>query len=457
VIGRSDFLCIAIACAAAALLLAGLWTTGLLAGATAPDTASYFLPLQSGQPWSEMRHPLYGFLAQALGGVGNAHVIALAQAAFHVLAALLLYGGARAGGIGATGALALTLAALFSQSGIYHLRLILPESPAISALIVAFAGTLAATKSGAAFRLLILPVALAAGCAYLLRPSFLPAIVVLPALWYLLARRNAGGIADAWRAVLLLALIAAPFAVQSAYRWQTVGDFNIVSFGGFSMSGLAGFMLTPELIPALPEPIRPTAQAVLAAREAGEAAGLVERTPLNSLGVRSFVSAALGYFDIYARSYDNLVWGEIIKLRGPSESWVAFNERLQAFAVATVVASPVRWAAWIAGATSRLAGRMIVTNLPMVAALVVLAVVALVAFARQTAPAAGGDVAATCFVALAWLACTAPLIVLTTFPATRYIDTGAVLLPAVPAALVLALIHGMRRSPPAGASGAVPR
>jgi len=64
------------------------------------------------------------------------------------------------------------------------------------------------------------------------------------------------------------------------------------------------------------------------------------------------------------------------------------------------------------------------------------------ALARGTAlgPSAA-DLAPVSAVALAWLASTGPLIVLTTFPATRYIDTAGVLIAAVPALLAAAMIE----------------
>ncbi len=443
VISRSDRLCVASLCAAAAILLIALWLTGGLSGAVAPDTASYFTPLQAENPWGEMRHPLYGLLASWAGGNATAPGrVVLIQAILHAAAALLLYAGARVGGIGGIGALCLALAALLSQGSLYQLRLLLPEAPAIAALILAFAGVLAAANSVFAYRLLVLPIALATTLAYLLRPSFLPAIFVVPALWYVLARRNGQG-RRAVRTGLLFCLIAAPFLIQSAYRWQTLGDFNIVSFGGFAMSAPAAFMLSPEIVAGLPEKVRPTGQAILTAREAAEAAGRVARTPLNSTGERSFVSAALGYFDIYARAHDDLLWGVIVKERAPGESWIVFNQRLASFSIATFKAAPLRWAAWVAGATSRLVGRMIVTNAPMVVALAALLIFGGPAFAmRAPLGASAADLPAVCILTLAWLAATAPLAVLVTIPATRYIDTSAVLLPAVPALLAAAIIQG---------------
>ena len=209
------------------------------------------------------------------------------------------------------------------------------------------------------------------------------------------------------------------------------------------MSALAGFMLTPELVADLPESVQPTAQSILSARQSAEAGGRLPRTPLNSVHERSFVSAALGYFDIYAHSHDDFLWGEISKLREPDETWIAFNRRLARFSFATVMAAPGRWAAWIAGGSARLAGRAIVTNAPMLAAMAVLLMTALPAFARRsTLGDCATDLPAVSIVALGWLAATGPLTVLVTFPATRYIDTSAMLLPAIPAILAAAIIQG---------------
>jgi hypothetical protein len=146
---------------------------------------------------------------------------------------------------------------------------------------------------------------------------------------------------------------------QSAIRYRAVGDFNIVSFGGYQMSSMAAFMLTPEIIARLPERARPTAQEILAAREVGENEGAVAQTPLNSSRQRSFMSAAFGYFDIYARSYDDLL-GLIAKTRHSGENWVAFNARLTELSLATAAAAPQQWIAlgWRRGlASHRTSGR----------------------------------------------------------------------------------------------------
>jgi hypothetical protein len=384
-------------------------------------------------------------LATWLGGSATSPgYVAIGQALLHAAATLIFYIGARAADVGRVGAFVLAVVALFSQSGLYHLRLVLPEAPAIAFLLIAFGGTLAASHPGNRFALLLLPTAIAAGIAYLLRPSVLPAMVALPALWWLLAARN-GHTRRVLRTLLLALALATPFLLQSAFRQARVGDFNIVSFGGFQMSAMAGFMIAPEIVDQMSEPVRSTARAVLAARQAGEESGRVARTPLNSAGERSFISAALGYFDVYARSHDDLLYGQIVGLKGGDETWVAFNKRLMDFSVATIAAAPLRWIAWVVGATSRLVGRMIITNATMLVVLAVLLVVSVPAIMRRTQlGSTRADLMSVCAIALAWVASTAPLTVLVTFPATRYIDTAALLIAAPPLLLAIALAEGFR-------------
>ena len=441
---RSDTIWRLFACALVLVAMVALVESGLLASGAAPDTAGYLAAAASDNLWGEPRHPLYGYLAGLFGAnATDAGHVALAQAILHVAAALALFAGARAAGIGRPGSFALFAAALVSQSALLQVPLLLPESPATSCLLLGFAAILAATRSGSSLRFWLVPAAIAVGAAYLLRPAFLPAPFFLAALYAMFAiRRNRPRLL--MRSVILFAALMVPFVIQSGIRLRAVGDFNVVSFGGFQMSAMAGFMLTPEMVDRFPERTRATARAILSGREAAEAAGTVVRTPLNSSGQRSFVSAALGYFDIYARGYDDFLHGVIDKQQPPGESWVAFNRRMMAFSLDTARSAPLRWAAWVAGATSRLAGHMIVTNATMLLALGALAVAALFAAVRRPGPIPACEgLGGVLLVAAAWIGATAPLTVLTTFPATRYIDTAATLLPAIPIAITIAIVHGL--------------
>jgi hypothetical protein len=442
---RSDAVRLSCLGALVLVLLVGLANTGVLGSGVTPDTGGYFVAAASDDLWGGPRHPLYGYLAGLFGAsAADAGYVPLAQAMLHVIASLGLFAGARAAGIGRAGSFSLFAAALVSQSALLQVPLLLPESPAVSCLVLGFAATLAATRSASSLRLWLVLAMIAVGAAYLLRPAFLLAPVFLAALHAAFGLRQNRPRALA-RAVILFAALIAPFVIQSGIRLRAVGDFNIVSFGGFQMSAMAGFMLTPEMVDRFPERTRATARAILSAREAAEAAGAVVRTPLNSSGQRSFVSAALGYFDIYARGYDDFLHGVVDRQQQPDESWVAFNRRMMAFSLDTVMISPPRWAAWIAGATSRLTGHMIVTNAIMLLALGALMAGLLFALVRRTGRIAACDgLGGVLLVAGAWVGATAPLTVLTTFPAIRYIDTAAALLPAVPIALTIAIVRGLR-------------
>ena len=385
-----------------------------------------------------MRNPLYGYAAGLLGGAATSPgAVALAQAALHVASVFVFYGGARLAGIGRIGAFALATAALLAQSNLYHLRLLVPEAPANAFLLSGLGVTLAATRSGRMLALLIVPIVLLVGAGYLLRPTQLPAIAVLPLLYFVYASRRRG--MRLLPPLAFLVALALPFLVQSGVRLRAVGDFNIVSFGGYQMSGLAAFMLDPDLVRRMPDNVRPLAEAVLARRQQAEAAGTVPATPVNSVGERSFASAALGYFDIYARGYDNVLSGVIAPLRPADASWVAWNKQLLAFSLATVLADPLRYLAWVGGATARLVGHAVALNAPMLLALALWFVPSLLAFARRR-DCATEDAGAVSLLALAWFAINGALPVLVTFPAARYIDSAAILLPAIPLALAIALM-----------------
>ena len=437
-IGRPEAIGLLLACALAAA--AALVVSGVVTGSFAPDTSGYFAAAASTNPWGEPRSPLYGYLAGALGAnATDAGMVVLAQTLLHVVSVCIFYTGVRLAGIGRIGAFALATAALLAQSNLYHLRLLLPEAPANALLLAGLGLTLAATRSARMLAWLIVPIMLLVGAGYVLRPTQLPAIAILPALYFVLAWRRRGDRRLLPPLAFMLAL-ALPFLAQSGVRLRAVDDFNIVSFGGYQMSGLATFMLDPPLVARLPDSVRPFAETVLARRQQAEAAGTVPATPLNSDGARAFASAALGYFDIFARGYDNVLSGVIAPLRPADASWVAWNRQLMAFSLATVLADPVRYLAWVGGATARLVGHALALNAPMLLATALWLATLLLAFVRRR-DGTCEDAGAVSLIALAWFACNGALPVLVTFPAARYIDSAAILLPAIPLVLAIGLVR----------------
>ncbi|MDB5592395.1 hypothetical protein [Enterovirga sp.] len=435
-----------LACLAAAGLVAAL--LGVTSGYTpwlSPDTGGYVAAATSPEPWGQARHPLFGWI---LGWLGGPHTrgLPLVQVALYLTGGLALLGALRSYGLSVRAAASLGLSLLGSNLVLLWHNAVHPEllSASLMLLALALAVRLAA---GAALATAGVALAAALGLAYLLRPTFLPGIVLLPLLYGLLARLHGPGPVLS-RALLLLVLCATPFLANAAWRQAKVGDFNIVSFGGFQMSGMAGLMLSPEVVGRLPSDLRPLGQAILDGRTAAEARGDVIATPLNSRGERSFVSAALGYYDLYARTYDSLLYGVIAPLQG-DESWVAWNSRLMRFSVATVRAAPDRYAAWLVGGTARAVGRMVATNVPLVLALALLAPLFAAAAWRRRLPLRPGsaalDVPALLCLTVVYTAAAGALMVVTTFPAARYLDTAGLLLPALPIYAALSLVAGLTR------------
>ena len=437
--------------AIAAGFVAVLWAAGATSPWVLPDTRGYVDVAPYPDFFLGPRLPFYGWLVAALAAIGLGHgAVVGCQVAVHVAAAIALHAGARAIGAAPGGAAALFVAALVSQSFVIYGRGIVPETLAASAALIAVAATLRSAAGARGLRFALLA-GLAAAAAALLRPVFLPLAAILPLLHVGAARImtrpvRAGG------AALIAAAMAAPLVLWVAERARHTGDVNLVAFGGFQMSAMAGLMLTPEIVARFPAAERALAAEILAARTRAEDEGRVVRTPLNSRGERSFVSAAAGYFDIYVRTHDDLLYGAIARLRAPDESWIAFDRRLQRFTLATIRLAPAAYAAWVAGATARLAGRMLAANAPVALAgaawlLLLAATMWTPAVYRRLAPAP--DTLLVTLVVIAYTVAAGAMAVFVVVPAWRYIDTAAILLPALPlyGALRLAGALGRRERP----------
>lgn len=426
-------------------LLAGMALSAILAFAlghfrpqVVPDTDSYFFPFAFPSIFSQQRTPFYAFFVAILGGESSAFaLVPAAQAAILALATLVLYHAVRAWHDDGTPALALTLPVLFGNPVLLYLNSIHPEILAIACILLALAA-LVRLSDDASWRW-HLGFSASLGFGYLLKPAFVFFIPVLPVLYFLLLRlhgRDAVG-AALRRAVLLAAVGAAPFVGYAGLRAATVGDFNIVSFGGLASSGMSGLMVTTDTLPKLKAGHRDLAQTILIERERLAANGTMSLIPLNSTGKRSFPSAALGYFDVLARSYDNVVFDIVLHQQQEGENWVSFNARLQAFTFDVIAAEPLSYITWVVGAGTRIAGLMIVTNPVFLAAFGMLTIVFLLRVvsgaSSTTQPRDGGRAMSflLLIVGAYVLASCLPMLLLT-FPARRYVETAGILLAALP-------------------------
>jgi len=436
----------------AILAIAGRFVPRLM-----PDTPGYLdiagFPAMLAQP----RAPLYGWLVAALDLGRHSYVAVPAfNIATYVAAVWLLVVQLRRYGLSAAAVLSIGAALLFANAFLIDAKWVHPELLSITCALAAVAATVRLVDAPAS-RWAWLTVCVGTGCAYVLRPSFLLLVPALPALYACLAVLRGDALRLSRIAIICIAS-AAPFAAIASLRAATVGDPNIVAFGGFAMSGMATLMLDDDVVARLPADMRPFAAQVLAARRAGEERGRFIGIPRNAGEVRSFYSVALAYYDVLARTYDDMLYVVIMPTRGPDESWIDFNRRLMRFSFAVVRAAPGRYAAWVVGAATRMVGRSITTNLPAALAILAIAVMWPWRLFRQGAPGvtpvARLDVPVMALLAILWLAGAGLLTMLVIAPSTRYIETSSIFV-AAPLLYWAALLVA-RRAPPAPISGAPP-
>ena len=412
-----------------ALSLVILAVAGRFAPQITPDTAGYLeivgFPAMLAQP----RTPLYGWLVAILDLGRGGHVLVPAfQIVTYVAACWLFVAQLRGYGLSRVASLSVGAALLSANALLMVSNWIHPELPAITCALFAFAGTVHLTGPRPRWWAWLL-VCAGAGCAYILRPSFLPLIVVLPAL-FLCLRAVRGDLLAPARAATIFFVSALPFLGIASLRTAMVGDPNIVSFGGYVMSGMAVLMLSDDVVARLPDDIKPFATELLSARRAAEEGGRVIGIPLNASKVRSYSSVTLAYFDVLARTHDDML-SLAESTRKPNESWVDLNRRLMRFSLAVIRAAPDRYAIWVVGASTRAFGRSVVTNLPAMLAILIVAVawpwrlfvnrqVGVTLVSRL-------DIPVMIICAVLWLAAAGSLTVLIHAPATRFIETSSLL------------------------------
>jgi hypothetical protein len=389
------------------------------------DTSGYLNPV--GPLLEHPRPPLYGWLVAPFHARDYALVPAF-QIATYFAACWLLVAELRRYGLSARAGLSLGAALLFANALLTVANNIHPEFPAITCALLAVAATVHLAGPEPRWWGWAL-VCAGSGFAYVLRPSFLPLIAALPALFLCLRALHGERLAFR-RAAIICAISALPFAGIASLRAAAVGDPNITSFGGYVMSGMAILMLSDDVVARLPEDVKPFATGLLAARRAGEESGHFIGIPLNAANVRSYHSAALGYFDVLARTHDDML-RLAQSTQNPGEDWVAFNRRLMRFSLLVIRAAPDRYAAWLVGATTRLFGRSVTTNLPAVLALLVVALAwpwrLLVHGQAGIAPDSRLDFPVMILCGILWLAASGVLTVLIHAPANRFIDTSCLL------------------------------
>ncbi len=367
---------------------------------------------------------------------------------------LALYLGAVVGfGLAAGAYLGSAVRGAIAASPLFYARLVYDHAPDLLADVPAAALALATLalllwlvvrpRSAA----LWLGVGLATFFTYQVRPAYLFLVPLVPAVGFLLtwlADQRRG-----WRSVLrrpaagLAVLTLAPFLLFSTLRWAATGHFGLVSFGGMNLIGIASSMLTPKVVPKLPEATRPLAGAIL------------QRRLLKEMEVRLVYD-----YEQWVERYNRNISGMAIKAaaRMPALSklnrrqlWVEINRRSTELAFALIRQYPTLYARWLRDALVSAFARMAEGTAVRLAALAAAGSWALAALARRRDRAlspvssAGrhhvglGVALGLALAAVAYAAASIFLVVLVEPPIDRYVFAAELLLPSGFLALALAL------------------
>jgi hypothetical protein len=428
-LSRVGYLTLSAMTALSVLILAA---AGRFAPEMTPDTEGYLAIAEFPAMFAQPRAPFYGWLVAILDlGRGSYVAVPAFQIATYLAASWLFVAQLRRYGLSQRAALSVGAALLSGNALLLVSHNIHPEFPAITCALLAFTGTVHLTGPQPRWWGWAL-VCAGAGGAYFLRPSFLPLVATLPAL-FLCLRAARGDLLAPKRAAIIALVSALPFAGIASLRAATVGDPNVASFGGYVMSGMAILMLSDDVVGRLPDDVKPFATELLNARRAGEESGRFIGVPFNASNARSYHSAALAYFDVFARTHDDML-RIAASTRKPGEALVDFNRRLTRFSLLVIRAAPDRYAAWLVGATSRLFGRAVATDLAAVLAILVVALAwpwRLLAWKQVgVAPDTRLDFPVMILCAIAWLGASGVLTVLIHAPANRFIDTASLLVAA---------------------------
>ncbi len=349
------------------------------------------------------------------------------------------------------------------RPGMFYFSRVLTESLNVSAGIALFGVLLwlaAARTARAAWTLGGVAAALLFAC-YQVRPANLFLIglgpVVLAALvrlrrgvaFFRLAARKAGP--------ALAALAIGPLIGFCLFRGIAVGHFGLVSFGGHNFVGITGQLLSADMVPGLPEDIRPLAEAILERREKW-----------------GFVSPVLGRYNLSCKRlegfFDTMQW----RIADPAAAglfgndMVAMNRALSRLSFAVIRRLPGVYAAWIAktlGASFTMAMSTPAFLLPAIGLLLLGALAAVaplvpglelpgIEAALEREPEA---VSALWLIAVGFFAVQMFMIVLVQEPLPRYVFSSEVFLPLIPFAGLFNWVSCLRRDRVARGTRAVER
>jgi hypothetical protein len=283
--------------------------------------------------------------------------------------------------------------------------------------------------------------ALAIFLTYQVRPAYLYLLVAVPLMGLLVAYvKGLWGepVARSWRYALGWSGAGiVPFLLFCCLRLGVVGHFGLVSFAGTNIISIAGQLLTPEMVPELPDDLRPLA------------IGLIETRQLQQCDTRErWQSPAQGAHRVYHRilSGQYICTCDAAQLVGERiyANNVSMDSAFSRLSLAVLERTPLqyldycvksfRWA--VVHALSSLF--LVVISLWAIGYIVFR-----VRFAKgRPLPDFSGALRGldlSLAIALPFFLLKMGLVVSVEVPVERYVDAAAVFLPMIPACLILAL------------------
>lgn len=208
-------------------------------------------------------YPLFYALANRLAlapqYIPLLHWLALICSAFLVLEGLVSSGYRRSTAVWSAGVL------MFGRSFMDQGRSITADSLACS-LAIAATGCFLATSAVRPSRLSWLGLMLLTFLSYQTRPAYLFLIPLWPVLSLCCDRfilhRESPWKTSLRRCATYGAIVVIPFVTFCTLRWAVVGHWGLVSFGGYNIIGVAGQFLDQNSVDAMPDELRPVAQAI---------------------------------------------------------------------------------------------------------------------------------------------------------------------------------------------------
>lgn len=279
--------------------------------------------------------------------------------------------------------------------------------------------------------------AIALFATYQIRPAYLFLIVLVPLAGPVLrlAKERSfdrPGLASLGRwSIVLTAVSLGPFLLFCTLRLAVVGDFGLVSFGGFNLIGLSSNLLDGKVVTELPEEHQPLAREILERRKAD---GL---KPLKMGGLTRK----------WYKEYNDNVWKRAVpileaKVGLRSANAPAINRELVEISKEILQRRPYLYAKWIVdGFVYGFAGAWDHRPTVCLGLALVLGLPLLLLPAAPREEAAWPHLAAYAFTAMLFLAGSLGLIVLVEVPFRRYVSAIGLLLPS---ALAMALFETLR-------------